>query len=142
MPDPGVPRDVPSEYSRRAALRVGGAALGTGLVGLAGCTGFPSDYPDVSDEAARERALDAEETYLRERLRNVSCLEDWGTTPTTASREATVTDRTGDGVHVQVTHPYWYSTDQTEADGASEALYVVTDGSAERVRGESLSVSC
>jgi hypothetical protein len=97
---------------------------------------------ELSDSEARERALAAEEQFLTERLRNAPCLTDWGTSPTTASKRARVTERTAEGVSVDVTHPYWYSTERTEADVASNAVYLVTADSVRRVRGERVSVPC
>ncbi|WP_227356786.1 hypothetical protein [Haladaptatus salinisoli] len=51
---------------------------------------------------------------------------------------ATVTERTAEGVSVEVTHPYSYSTEKTAADGGSNALYVVTPERSRRVRGDSV----
>ncbi|NEU56906.1 hypothetical protein [Halorussus sp. MSC15.2] len=96
--------------------------------------------PDVvSDEAAKERALAAEEAFLTERLGNASCLDNWGTYPTTAHKRATVVERTADGVRVEVSHPFSYSTRRTEADGASRAVYLVTADDARRVSGDTIS---
>lgn len=89
----------------------------------------------VSDEDAKDRALRAEEHYLSTRLRNATCLKDWGTTPSTTQEEATVLNRTSDGVIVEVTHPYWYTTGSTHADGGSHARYRVTPGETERLDG-------
>lgn len=136
---------MPSTPTRRRLLRVSGATVS---VGIAGCTsgytangGQPAD-PSVSNVTATERALAAERSYLRERLQNASCLADWGTTPTTVSKRATVTDRTSSGVYVEVTHPYWYSTDRTDADGGTNAMYLVTEESTRRERGETVSIPC
>ena len=160
---------MPSTYSRRDVLRVCGVAFG---LGTAGCIGDSSNENSsggttvtttdsttthspsttskrttiaastVSDKQAKERALTAEEAFLTKQLQNASCLTDWGTTPTTVSKRATVTKRTADGVYVEVTHPYWYSTEQSEADAGSNALYVVTVDGTERVRGENVSAPC
>jgi hypothetical protein len=51
---------------------------------------------------------------------------------------ATVTERTAEGVHVEVTHPYSYSTEDTAADGGSNALYVITSERFERVCGATM----
>ena len=133
---------MPSTHARRDVLRLCGVT--SGLV-LAGCIEASTDEPDasnrsdasnVSDEAAEERALSAETRYLTRQLEDASCLETWGTRPTTASRRATVVDRTAHGVYVEVTHPYSYSTESVEADGASEATYLVTDDGTARKRGD------
>lgn len=124
---------MPSNFARRDFLRVCGVT--PGLV-LAGCIEVSSDEPDVSDEAAKERALSAEKTYLTRQLQDAPCPENWGTRPTTASRRATVVNRTTEGVYVEVTHPYSYSTGSEEADGATEATYLVTDDGIERERGD------
>lgn len=130
---------MPSTCPRRSVLRASVVALS---LGIAGCTSDSTANPVVSNETAKERALAAEESYLTERLQNVSCLADWGTTSTTVSKRATVTNRTSAGVYVEVTHPYWYSTEQTDADGGTNARYVVTAESVERERGDSVSISC
>lgn len=92
---------------------------------------------ELSDSVAKERALSAEEAYLSAHLANASCLEDWGTTPTTMEEEATVVNRTETGVIVDVTHPYHYSTnDGTNADVSSDARYLVTKDGTTRVSGE------
>ncbi|PSQ27184.1 hypothetical protein BRD03_07925 [Halobacteriales archaeon QS_9_68_17] len=90
---------------------------------------------DVSDAAARDRALAAEEEFLEAELGNASCLNDWGTTPSTASESAEVVERSAEGVTVSVTHPYWFSTDDAEADGASNAFHVVTGDETRRASG-------
>ena len=124
---------MPSTHSRRTVLALSGAVLG---LGAAGCLGNSST---VSDAEAKKRALAAEKEYLADRLRNASCLQNWGTTPTTSNERATVTGRTADGVRVEVHHPYSYSTDATEADFASSARYVVTADAVRRVDGDSVS---
>lgn len=102
-------------------------------------TADPTVAPSVlSDGEAKERALNAEEQYLRDYLSDATCLNNWGTYPTTADKEATVTSRTETGVLVDVKHPYSFSTDSSEADGASEAVYVVTPETVERKRGEDI----
>lgn len=92
----------------------------------------------VSDSDAKERALSAEETYLSTQLSNPSCIEDWGTTPTTMDKEATVVNRTAEGVVVDVLHPYSYSTNSSEADLGSNARYLVTENNATRVSGDNI----
>ena len=130
---------MPSTCTRRTVLGVFGIALGLGIMG---CTSAESSEPAVSNRTAKRRALAAEESYLTDKLQSVSCLEEWGTTATTASRDATVTNRTSDGVHVEITHPYWYHSERVEADASTNALYIVTADSVERKRGDSVSVSC
>lgn len=136
---------MPSTPTRRRLLRDSAAAVS---LGIAGCTsgytadsGQPADS-SVSNATATERALDAEQSYLTERLQDASCLADWGTTPTTVSERATVTNRTSSGVYVEVTHPYWYSTEGMDADGGTNAVYLVTEERTERERGETVSIPC
>ncbi|WP_224270498.1 hypothetical protein [Haloprofundus salinisoli] len=151
---------MPLSSARRDALRVCGVVLG---LGIAGCTqttptdaagnqsardessvGDPSTTEPtavpasvVSDEEAKERALEAEKAHITEQLENASCVSGWGpTAPTGVEKRAVVIDRTADGVHVEVTHPYWYSTDDTEADVGSDARYAVTDETVRRVSGD------
>ncbi|WP_224448156.1 hypothetical protein [Haloprofundus salilacus] len=156
-----------SARSRRRILRLCGVAFGLGTAGCVQTTpvesvdkasneSTPTPEPTaipasvVSDEEAEERALEAEGAYITEQLEDASCVTDWGTTATVTNKEATVTDRTADGVHVEVTHPYWYSSQQREgnetvveeADGGTNARYVVTAADARRADGDTISVYC
>ena len=108
-------------------------------IGLAGCLGGAPGRSTPTDEGAEQRAIDAEETYLFERLRNASCLTGYGTMETTGQTTATVSDRTTEGVVVEVTHAYWYRTEELESDGESEARYVVTSDEARRIDGDTIS---
>lgn len=90
----------------------------------------------VSNGAATERALGAEEAYLTERFEDASCVESWSLTSYVGiDEEATVVNRTADGVYVDVTHPLSYATDDEEADVATEATYLVTEDDVRRVGG-------
>ena len=149
---------MPFSPTRRRFLGSSGIALATLLAGCsapnattesrsstADTTENQTIAPsDLSDSAAKERALAAEEEYLEGQLSGATCLDDWGTTPTVVSKEATVTDRTEDGVRVDVRHPYWYTRTmsdqgtsiQEHADGGSRATYLVTREDADRVDGD------
>ena len=148
---------MPARPPRRRFLGRSGIAIATLLAGCSGPDvttdpGSPTDTTDngtispakLSDSTARERALAAEEEYLEGQLAGAPCLDDWGTTATVVSKEATVTDRTEDGVRVDVLHPYWYTrtvTDQgtsiqEHADAGSRATYLVTTEGADRVNGD------
>ena len=106
------------------------------LLALAGCAGLGTGGPDITDEEARERALAAEERHISDRLGNASCVESWSPESYVGiEQEATVTNRTERGVFVTVRHPLTYSTEQTEADVASEARYLVTADDVERLGG-------
>ena len=110
---------------------------------LAGCVGGPvvgpSDGRDSTDERAVERALATEEEYVVSVLESAPCVESWGLTPYGGIEEnGTITDRTGGGVVVTVTHPYWYGTEELESDGGTEARYRVTTERVERLDGTEL----
>ena len=104
----------------------------------------------LSDAEAKERALHAEETYLERQLSSASCLDEWDTTATTVRKNATITDRTTEGVRVEVVHPFWSTETWTEAgsnrsyqshtDGGSKAQYLVTPKTIKRLGGDSLSL--
>lgn len=148
-----------STYSRRDVLLTCGLAVGLGTSGCLGESGTANpvtdstatDAPDttakrtvspsvVPDENARERTLAAEEAYLTDVFENASCVEEWGLTSYVGQeKEATVTDRTAEGVCVTVTHPYWYSTEQVDADSMSDARYLVTAEDARRIDGDDVS---
>lgn|GEM_PF-3313798 len=105
---------------------------------LAACVGTtPAD--NTTDDRARERAIAAEEQYLADRLGNATCLEEWGTEPTTGEVDATIANRAADVVSVEVTHPYWYSMGRDESDSISNAVYNVTSADIERVSGDDVS---
>ena len=103
----------------------------------------------LSDAEAKERALHTEENYLERQFSSASCLDEWGTTATTVRKSATVTDRTAEGVRVEVIHPFWFMETWTEAgsnrayqshaDGGSHAQYLVTPETIKRLSGDSLS---
>jgi hypothetical protein len=122
-------------------------ALGFGILliglGIAGCSSPTSSnaIDEIPNESAKERALDAEEAYLKAQFRNASCVESWGTYATAGiDRNATIINRTADGVYVEVTHPYWYGTDDnTEVDDGSTALYLVKHETVHRIRGDDVS---
>jgi len=144
---------MPSNYTRRNVLHLCGV---TGAVSIAGCSNISmaddpegsssnessADGSDISNTTAKERALAAEEDFLTEHLERRTCLEDWGTSGSTGSEEARVTNRSADGVTVKVKHPYSYTGNSQEADRMSEAVYLVTEEETERVRGDAFSASC
>ena len=138
------------------------AALSASAVTLAGCssrrgrgvqsTDTPSETEStppptpspsrsaVGDTEARDQALTAEEEYITEQLGNASCVKEWGLTDYVGwEKGATVINRSVDGVYVEVTHPYWYSTEEVEADIGSEATYRVTGDEVKRVSGTTVS---
>ena len=91
----------------------------------AGCLGGS----EISGSDARERALAAEEQHIPDQLENASCVTGWSPTSFVGLEEqATVENRTNDGVYVVVKHPYSYSTDEVNADVGSEARYLVKRG--------------
>jgi hypothetical protein len=131
--------------------RAVGLALVALLIILTGCAAPLGGAPTVSETDAKERALQAEESYLRAHLSNASCLENWGTSPTVTNEEATVVNRTQDGVLVAVKHPFSYTTMSTSvddsdstltarsyADGASRARYLVTEEVVRRISGDEI----
>ncbi len=94
----------------------------------------------VSNDAATERALDAEEAYITDRFEDAPCVESWSPTSFVGiEEEATVVNRTADGVHVDVTHPVSYATDDEEADVATDATYLVTEDAVRRLGGTNVS---
>lgn len=100
----------------------------------------PTDRPTVpSDAGPEERALAAEEDYIVDRLEGAPCVESWGLTDYGGIEEnATIDERTEDGVYVDASHPYWYGTDRAEVDGGTFARYLVTDDTVQRIEGDDL----
>lgn len=142
---------MPSPNTRRRLLSRSALALTTILTGCLtdSQSDTPSNRTELSEAEAKEQALHAEETYLERQLSNASCLDDWGTTSTTARKSATVTDQTAEGVRVEVVHPYWFTETRTEEgsnksykshmDGGSHAQYLVAPEDIERLSGDPLS---
>lgn len=94
----------------------------------------------VSNDAAKEQALDAEEAYITEQFEDAPCVESWSLTSFVGiEEEASVLNRTADGVYVDVTHPLSYATDEEEADVKTEATYLVTPDAVRRVSGTNAS---
>jgi len=98
---------------------------------LDGSTG--TDGHVLSDDRAEEMAIDAEGDYIFGRLTNASCTSK-GAPGGHGNVRAEVINRTGSGTYVHVTHPYWYSKGELEADDETESVYFV---SSEEVRRES-----
>lgn len=96
----------------------------------------------VTNGSAKQRALSHEEAYLQEELENAPCLDSYGTHETTDESRASVVGYQLDGRTVRVFQPYWYGTDDEEADSTSEAVYVVGGDTVYRVRGEPLDLPC
>lgn len=91
---------------------------------------------------ATERAMAQEETYLEAELANASCIDASGTYATTDRRRASVVEHQHDGTIVRVEHPYWYGTDDVEADALSEAVYLVSEDAVRLLRRAPLELPC
>lgn len=117
-------------------IRHSTATLGVCVVLVCVSTAACLGGPGVSNDDARERALTAEEQHIAETFESASCVEAWSLTSFVGlEAEATVVNRTSDGVYVDVRHPYSYSTAAVDADVESKAQYLVTDDDVERVDG-------
>lgn len=101
----------------------------------------------VNMRPSRMRARPSARSPLKGRisqpqLENASCVESLGLESYTGvETEATIVNRTEDGVRVDVIHSYWYSTADEEADSAAEATYFVTADDAQRVNGNTI-ITC
>ncbi|WP_424017729.1 hypothetical protein ACOZ4N_17940 [Halorientalis pallida] len=134
------------ESRREMIVSLGAAAT----VGIAGCrttentttesgSGNESQYSGVSNERAKEIALEAEFGYVEDQLANADCLADWGTSGSAVQEEAAIDYRTSEGVYVDVVVGYWTATRNMEGDSGSEARYFVTRDETERVDGTDIS---
>jgi hypothetical protein len=92
---------------------------------------------EYADE--KDRALSAERTYVRTRLTNASCVDNWGLQAVGITPGATVTNTTGDAVYVEATQPYSYNVDGRYADVYSVGTYRVTPETVERIEGDGVS---
>lgn len=124
-----------NKLSRRGMVQLIGMMS---IVLLSGCRS--DGTAKISNSSAKDRALAAEEQYITEQLGNASCVDSWGLVSFTGlQKEATVTNRTSDGVYVVVRHPYVYSTEEVDADVESEAHYLVTSDDIDRISGTEVS---
>lgn len=98
----------------------------------------------VSGFVAEQRALDAEEAYVAEQLRDEPCLTDRGVNEGAATRRVSITGVTAGGVRVAVSVPYAYTVERNGepifADTASDAVYGVTLTSTRRIRGDDIDI--
>ena len=136
---------MPSSKLRRKVLLNAGVILTAGLSGCGSIT-KPECLTDwktdvqLSDENAREMALEAEKSHLESELRDAECLNSWGTDGSVTPKEADAVCRSADGIHVDVVHPYWTSREEDDVlDTASDARYVVNEEETERVGGDAIS---
>ena len=133
---------MPSGISPRYGLSVCAGSLS---IGVGGCLGNESGgsgttqntVVNISDTEAKQRALEAEKWYIFDRLQNASCVTSGAASGTTVESRAVVSERKADGVEVEVTHGYHFSTTGgLEADGATNARYVVTGNGTRRMQGD------
>ena len=108
------------------------------LIAFAGCTGLGSTGPDITDEAAKERALSAEETRVTHALGNTSYVTS-SSVGVYGEPNATVINRTSTSVEVRVNVPYSYEYSCDSSSGAVDGLetnatYEVTNSDAFLVR--------
>lgn len=94
------------------------------------------------DGDAKERATSQEERYLEAELANASCVDSSGTHVTTDQKRASVIEHQHNGTIVRVQHPYWYGTEDVEADARSEAVYVVDGDTVRLLRRTPLDLPC
>jgi len=113
-----------------------GGSFDTQTPGATQQTVAPATLPDSE---ATDRALEAETDYVSARLENASCLSYGETGEFTASAEATVTNRTQNGVVLNVQRPYSWAKNDTVADLVSNASYLVTKNQTNRRSGTSIS---
>lgn len=97
----------------------------------------------LATTTASDRALAAEADHVAGHLERAGCLTDWGADEGAATRSASVTGVTADGLRVRVQLPYAYTTqvdgETVYADTSSEAVYEVGPTSTRRVSGDEIS---
>ncbi|MFK8214370.1 hypothetical protein [Haloferax volcanii] len=96
----------------------------------------------VLDSEARRRAIAAEETRLGAELAASECINTYGTSTTVSDESASVVGRGLNGWTVRVSHPYWYNTNRSHADGSSESVHVVGPDSVRYAGGEPVGPAC
>jgi hypothetical protein len=112
--------------------RIGPLLLIAILVALAGCSDSGSTVPAVSDEEAKEQALDAEENRITQALENASYVTS-SSVGTYAEPNATVVNSNSSAVKVQVKMPYSYEYSCEGGSGGAvdgletNVVYQVTD---------------
>ncbi|WP_416838435.1 hypothetical protein [Haloferax sp. DFSO52] len=89
-------------------------------------TPTPTPNPPISDDEAKERALDHHETQT---LDSIDHYDRYGV----GHGSARVTNRTGSGVYVHFEQEYWYTSGDVEADRVTEATYFVNETTVRQV---------
>lgn len=116
------------------------ASSSTPTVSLTGTAAPETTTVDRNSERAEDRALSAEEAYITEQLENASCIEEWGLTDYVGwGKGATVINQSTNGVYVNVSHPFWYSTSEEEADVGTKATYRIAGDEVQRLSGTRVS---
>ena len=101
---------------------------------------FPEPPVDLTNETAKAVALDHEEAYVHNRLRNASELTYFSVRAGyVMSVESEVLNESDGGVYVRVQMPYSTGTENSTGDGGTNAVYFVSEDTVERVRGDEVS---
>lgn len=101
---------------------------------------YPGPPADLTNESAKAVALDYEEAYVHNRLRNASEVDSFGVRDgVVVSVEAAVLNESDGGVYVRVQMPYWWGNEDVDSDGGTNAVYFVSEETVERVRGDEVS---
>ncbi|GGM48396.1 hypothetical protein GCM10009006_32040 [Haloarcula argentinensis] len=87
---------------------------------------------------AKERALEAETSYVSTRLKNASCLDSWDIGSFTAGPDATVINQTNRGVVIKARRPYSWEKGKSVYDAEHYARYLVTKTELKRLSGDTI----
>lgn len=108
----------------------------------------PATYPDppeeIREEVVLERAYEYETAWLENAIRGMDCrVSDLALTGTTATAEQEVLNRSAEGAYIRVSHPFGYQAGSSHVDGATEAIYYVSQDRIVRVSGDEVpTVGC
>lgn len=106
-------------------------------------TPTPTPEYDVSDDEAKRQAYEAETEHVTEIVESSDCVSGGVGVGYPHTEFTSIEDRTEDGVYVSVDHPYWYTTDEgTHVHTGSQATYLVTTETAERIEGSEIADPC
>lgn len=107
----------------------------------------PATYPDppeeIRDEVVLESAYEYETAWLENAIRGMDCrVSDLALTGTTTA-EREVVNRSAEAAYVRVYHPFGYQAGSSHVDGATEAIYYVSQERIVRVSGDEVpTVGC
>lgn len=112
----------------------GCSSVGISSTDTAPAADCPRESPQPPATVSEENAKSFAETAEAARAYNRICTyRSFGLGETTAPKRLAIDLRTDEGFYVFAQQPYYYSTSDSEADGATSGVYLVGNGTSVRV---------